>query len=97
VKIQGGHAPPIPPAAVAHVPPPCQFLINEKFDKRFLLLITLSLSLIYLEIIKGVGRKISREGGNGKRPKNSKIDRKISLLSLFQGGEGGGNRKKTEK
>jgi len=35
-------------------------------------------------ISKGVGRKFSGGGGHRKRPKNSK-DRKIALLSLFQG------------
>jgi len=40
---------------------------------------------------KGVGRKISR----GKRLKNSKKDRKLALLSLFQGV--GGNGKKDRK
>jgi len=45
-------------------------------------------------MIKGVGRKISRERGNGKRPKNSKKYRKIALLSFFQGG-GRGHGKNT--
>jgi len=35
--------------------------------------------------IKGVGRKISREGGNGKIPKIAKKYGKIAPLSLFQG------------
>jgi len=44
---------------------------------------------------KGVGRKISREGGTTeKRLKNSKKRPKIALLSLFQGG---GQRKKDQK
>jgi len=35
---------------------------------------------------KDVGKKISREEGNGKRPKNNKKKgRKIALLSLFWG------------
>jgi len=35
---------------------------------------------------KSVGIKLSREGSTKKRPKNSKIDRKIALLCFFRGG-----------
>jgi len=41
---------------------------------------------------KGVGRKIFRRGPTEKRQKNSKKDRKIALLNLFQRAT-----KKTEK
>jgi len=39
-----------------------------------------------IHVIKGVGRKISRVEGDGKRLKNSKNERKIALLSLFREG-----------
>jgi len=53
--------------------------------------------------IKGVGRNIFGEGGvqrkrkpknSNRRPKNSKKDRKIALLSLFQGGWEGATEKR---
>jgi len=48
-------------------------------------------------VAKGVGRKISREGGNEKIPKNSKKTGKMALLSLFQGGGQRKNRLKNSK
>jgi len=42
--------------------------------------------------VKGVGRKIFRGDNGKKRLKNSKTDRKIAVLNLFQGGR----RKKNE-
>jgi len=46
---------------------------------------------LYADVLKGVGRKISRGRGNGKKTENS-IN---ALISLFQGG--GGNGKKDRK
>jgi len=37
-------------------------------------------------VAKGVGRKIYRGRGNGKKTENSKKDLKIAILILFQKG-----------
>jgi len=55
---------------------------------------------VFISITKGVGRKISGWGGNGKKIEKYQNYRKIALLSLFQGGQQKKGRKiakKTEK
>jgi len=47
-------------------------------------------------LCRGVGRKICKGANEKKIPENSKKDRQIALLSLFQGG-GRGQQKKDQK